>query len=200
MEKISASESIAQVMAKVSGVAKRDRNEQQNFNFRGIDAVVNAVGPALREVGGFIVSSILEKNYEYGSTKTGTVTVQAYLTVMFSWHGTDGGEPIRGSVACEARDTSDKATAKAMSVGYRTFLLQTLMLPTDEKDPDADYIENKAEPKTAAKSDETDSTLVKAIANAKNVDELQGLWDNNPALASGHRSFFTARRIELGGE
>lgn len=200
MEKISASESITQVMAKVSGVAKRDRNEQQQFNFRGIDAVVNAVGPALREVGGFIVSTIKEKNYEYGTTKTGTVTVQSYLTIEFAWHGTDGGEPIRGSVACEARDTSDKATAKAMSVGYRTFLLQTLMLPTDEKDPDADYIENKAEPKTAAKSNEPDSALVKAIAAAKDVDELQALWDGNPALAAGHRTFFTARRIELGGE
>jgi hypothetical protein len=199
MEKISASESIAQVMAKVSGVAKRDRNEQQNFNFRGIDAVVNAVGPALREVGGFIVSSILEKNYEYGSTKTGTVTVQAYLTVMFSWYGTDGGEPIRGSVACEARDTSDKATAKAMSVGYRTFLLQTLMLPTDEKDPDADYIENKAEIKTPDKTVAPDSGLIKAIAAAKDIDELQALWDGHPKLPVEYRSFFTARRIELGG-
>jgi hypothetical protein len=39
---------------------------------------------------------------------------------------------------------SDKATAKAMSVAYRTFLLQVLALPTDDPDPDADYIDRGA--------------------------------------------------------
>ena len=37
----------------------------------------------------------------------------------------------------EAGDSGDKATPKAMSVALRTALLQTLMLPTDEPDPDS---------------------------------------------------------------
>jgi hypothetical protein len=36
----------------------------------------------------------------------------------------------------EAFDSGDKSTAKAMSVAYRTALLQALTLPTDEPDPD----------------------------------------------------------------
>ena len=44
---------------------------------------------------------------------------------------------MSGLVAAEAFDSGDKATAKAMSVALRTFLLQLLALPTDEPDPDS---------------------------------------------------------------
>jgi hypothetical protein len=60
----------------------------------------------------------------------------AYVEVKFSVYGSDG-EPISGIVAAEAFDSGDKATAKAMSVAMRTFLLQLLCLPTDEPDPDS---------------------------------------------------------------
>ena len=44
-------EAIAAVLADVQAVRKGDRNEAQKFSFRGIDAVVNAVGPAFRAHG-----------------------------------------------------------------------------------------------------------------------------------------------------
>ncbi len=192
---ISAAESIIGVMGKVSGVAKRDRNDMQKFNFRGIDAVVNAIGPALREVGGVIVPTVLEKQYDRGVTKSGTPTVEAFLTIAFDWHGTDGGEPIRGIVAAEAMDTSDKATAKAMSVGLRTYLLQTLMLPTDEKDPDAEYHERK----TVVPDVSVPPGFYESVSAAESTDALKLLWDD--AVKSGFSSQVTsainARKKEL---
>jgi hypothetical protein len=176
---ISAAQSIVGVMNLVSGVAKRDRNDAQRFNFRGIDAVVNAIGPALREVGGVIVPTVLKKKYDRGVTKSGTPTVECFLTIAFDWHGTDGGEPIRGVVAAEAMDTSDKATAKAMSVGLRTYLLQTLMLPTDEKDPDADYIERK----TVVPDVSVPPNFRESVDDATSLDDLKILWDE--AVAGG---------------
>jgi len=142
--KVSAAESIAGVMSAVSHVSKDGRNQQQNFNFRGIDAVMNAVGPALRDVGGFITPEVLKATYEHGSTSKGSATIEVRLRVKYSWYGTDGGEPVTSVVQAEATDMSDKATAKAMSVAYRTFLLQVLALPTDDPDPDADYIDRGA--------------------------------------------------------
>ena len=62
--------------------------------------------------------------------------MNARLVVTFSVYGSEG-DPITGTVAAEAFDSGDKATAKAMSVAYRTFLLQLLCLPTDEPDPDS---------------------------------------------------------------
>ncbi len=129
---MNARELVLAVMQEVQGLAKRDKNTHQNFNFRGIDAVVNAVGPALRKHGGFITPQIIEKSSEIMNGKLNLVR----LTVGFEVFGTEG-EPIIGTVAAEAFDSGDKATAKAMSVAYRTFLLQLLCLPTDEPDPDS---------------------------------------------------------------
>lgn len=131
-----AREVILAVMHSVQGVAKRDRNSAQGFNFRGIDAVVNKVGPALRDAGGFILPEIVNEQHSTALTAKGSQINVVHLTVKFGIYGLDG-EPIVGSVAAEAMDSGDKATAKAMSVALRTFLLQVLALPTDEPDPDS---------------------------------------------------------------
>lgn len=130
-----AAEVIAAVMNDVQGLAKKDMNKQQGFNFRGIDAVMNAVGPALRTHGGFIVPAIDSVRYEAYPSKSGGQLNVCHVTVTYAVHGQKG-DPILGSVSAEAFDSGDKATAKAMSVAYRTFLLQLLCLPTDEPDPD----------------------------------------------------------------
>ena len=131
-----AREIIVAVMNDVQAVAKRDRNEAQRFNFRGIDAVLNAVGPAFRKHGGFIVPNVLDTRTESLPSKNGGSLNVVRLTVEFGVYGTEG-EPIVGVVVAEAFDSGDKATAKAMSVALRTFLLQLLALPTDEPDPDS---------------------------------------------------------------
>lgn len=130
-----ANEIILAVMNDVQGLAKKDKNTAQGFNFRGIDAVMNAVGPALRKAGGFIVPRVLERTDTVGQTAKGSPINIVHLTVEYAVHGSEG-EPIIGTASSEAFDSGDKATAKAMSVAYRTFLLQLLCLPTDEPDPD----------------------------------------------------------------
>ncbi len=41
----------------------------------------------------------------------------------------------------EAMDSGDKATSKALSVARRNMWLDTLLIPTQDKDPDEDHIE-----------------------------------------------------------
>lgn len=130
-----ANEVVRLVMAEVRGLGKKQRNEIQNFNFRGIDAVMNIVGPALRDAGGFILPQIISADYSQVPTSKGGIMNVARIVAKFEVHGSEG-EPIAGQVAAEAFDSGDKATSKAMSVALRTFLLQLLCLPTDEPDPD----------------------------------------------------------------
>ncbi len=130
-------EVVIAVMTKVRSVGKDGVNQVQNFKFRGIDAVVNAVGPALRDVGGFIVPTVMESEHSQGTTAKGGVLNTVRLEVAFSIYGSEG-DPVTGVVSAEAFDSGDKATAKAMSVAFRTFMLQVFCLPTDEPDPDAD--------------------------------------------------------------
>lgn len=131
-----AREVILAVMESVQGIAKRDRNSAQGFNFRGIDAVVNKVGPALRDAGGFILPEVKEVHHSTALTAKGSAINVCNMTVQFGIYGLDG-EPIVGSCHGSAMDSGDKAAAKAHSIALRTFLLQVLALPTDEPDPDS---------------------------------------------------------------
>jgi hypothetical protein len=162
---LTAGEVIASVMRDVQSVAKKDRNESQKFNFRGIDAVMNAVGPALRKAGGFIVPTVEKADYQAIPSKSGGSLNVAHLEVSFSVYGQTG-EPIIGTVVAEAFDSGDKATAKAMSVAYRTFLLQLLCLPTDEPDPDSFSYE----------MGEVLADWSSALETASTRDDLLKLW------------------------
>ena len=127
---------LAAVMADVGAVAKGDRNEAQGFNFRGIDAVVNAVGPILRKHSVLTIPVVQDAHYEtieVGQKRS--LMRQCTLRVRWEFHG-PAGDHIDAVVVAEAMDSGDKATSKAHSVAYRTALLQVLCIPTDE--PDAD--------------------------------------------------------------
>ena len=136
------------VMNEVSSVAKTGKNAAQGFNFRGIDAVMNAVGPAFRKHGAFVVPTVVESTATSVPSKNGGSLNVVRLLVDFAIYGQTG-EPIVGRVASEAFDSGDKATAKAMSVALRTFLLQVLCLPTDEPDPDSHTYEVASGPSVA---------------------------------------------------
>ena len=144
---------LAKVIAEVPAVAKKERNQAQNFSFRGIDAVVNAVSPVLIKHGVIVAPTLL--NYVYEQIPIGgqgKLAGHARVSVQYTFYGPQG-DSISASVAAEAMDYGDKATAKAMSVAFRTALLQTLTLPTDDKDPDQDtYERSTPTPAKPAKS------------------------------------------------
>lgn len=137
-------EAVAKVMAEVGAVGKDGRNNQQNFNFRGIDATVNALSPAMRKHGVIArplsVDSITYEGFQFKSGGRGT---SCRVLVSYAFRGPEGDE-IVSQVAAESMDSGDKATAKAMSVAFRTALLQTFVLPTQDADPDLDVYETAA--------------------------------------------------------
>jgi len=132
---------LTQVMTDAGAVKKGDYNSHQKFNFRGIDAVINAVSPALRKHGVVVVPTVITSDYE--SVQVGqnrTVMGHARITITYTFYAPDGSN-VAATVSAESMDSGDKATAKAYSVAFRTALLQTLCLPTDEADPDSDTYE-----------------------------------------------------------
>ena len=133
-------QALSKVMEAVQAVRKDSKNQAQRFNFRGIDAVMNAVGPALRKHGVVILPEDVEVHRSNGTTASGKQTAEVVIKVTYRVYG-PAGDSIHGKVAAEAMDFGDKALAKAMSVAYRTFLLQALTIPTDEPDPDSEMFE-----------------------------------------------------------
>jgi hypothetical protein len=132
-------EAMAAVMEDVRAVHK-DEKHGQGWSFRGVDAVVNAVAPALRRHGVVVTPSVLSHEVSVVPAPSGKAQRCVALTVRYTFHGPEG-DTVESVVFAEQMDGGDKAGAKAMSVALRTCLLQTLMLPTDDVDPDHDVHE-----------------------------------------------------------
>lgn len=128
-------QALAAVADDVRSVRKTDKNTHQNFNFRGIDAVLNAVGPAFRTHGVVCMPITESVDLDTVMTTGGKASTRAMVKVTYRFYGPQG-DHVDAVVTGESWDMGDKATAKAYSVAYRTALLQTLTIPTDEPDPD----------------------------------------------------------------
>lgn len=164
---------ISSVAKQVGAVGKTGTNTAQNYKFRGVDAVINAVAPALREHGLVLFPEVLSATYDTAPNKSGGLNQIARLMVKYTAQAIDG-DPIVSIVAAEAFDSGDKATAKAMSVAYRTYLIQLLCLPTDEPDPDESSYEVGVRPRTP-KTVNNDDWMAKALA-ATSIDELKTVY------------------------
>ena len=130
-EKKTIYESLNEVAKDVMYLGKDSKNAAQNFNFRGIDAVMNVFGPSLRKHG--VTPIPMVKSIERGQKQLrNSVAKTVDIEVTYRFVNTDG-DYVDATVFAEAFDTGDKATAKAMSVAMRTAFLQVFALPTDER-------------------------------------------------------------------
>lgn len=122
----------------IGAVGKTAHNKQANYDFRGIDAVVNAAGPMLAAHGVNVVPTAIVENSAgqivYGTKNTKSQSARVVVRYTVTGPANDS-FPIEA--VGEAFDSGDKATPKAAAVAWRTALIQLLMLPTDEPDPDS---------------------------------------------------------------
>ena len=129
-------EALADVMADVTAVGKGDKNDFHKFMFRGIDRILNSVGPVLRAHRVVVVPRLMSLDSRDTTTEKGKTAREVTVTVAYVFHG-PAGDSLECIVPGEAQDVGDKAVSKAMSVAYRTALIQALSIPTNERDPDA---------------------------------------------------------------
>lgn len=134
-------EAISNVMAEIGAIGKEKKNQQQGFMYRGIDDVMNALQPALVKHKVFITPEVLSEQREERASKNGGVMFSVRLEISYRFYTVDGSF-IETKVIGEAMDSGDKATNKAMSIGYKYACFQVFCIPTEEmKDPDAEIHE-----------------------------------------------------------
>lgn len=153
----------------IGAVGKGEFNQAQKFNFRGIDAVLTAVAPALVKHGIVVYPTVIKAERGTATARSGGLINTYLITVDYTF--TDGVDQLTTRVVGESFDSGDKGATKAMSVAYRIALIQALSLPTDEPDPDHDVYD--AQPQVAQISD--DEVLTK-IMEATSADDLATLW------------------------
>lgn len=167
-------EAIAAVMGEIGAVGKTSKNAQQGFMFRGIDAVMNAINPALTKYKVFIVPEVIDQTREERTGRNGTTLIYSVCKIKYTFYAEDGSN-VSAVVIGEGMDAGDKATNKAMSIAFKYACFQVFCIPTEEmKDPDAESHEVKPkdsadagqDPFEAVKKQKIDETKVAALVAA----------------------------------
>lgn len=138
---------ISQVAAKLAkaGISKDRKNQQQGYNFRGIDDVYNALAPFLAEEKLCILPHVLSREVVERQTKSGSALFYVTVQCKFDFVSAEDGSKHEVVTYGEAMDSADKATNKAMSAAYKYAAMQAFCIPTEgDNDADATTHEVKA--------------------------------------------------------
>ena len=161
---------IANVMKDVGAVGKDDTNPNQHYKYRGIDAVMNALNPAMVKNQIFVVPEGL--------------LIYSIIKVKYTFYTTDGSS-VECVVIGEAMDSGDKSMNKAMSAAFKYACFQTFCIPTEEmqdteaSDPEPTKDRKKpTKPKTVEKEQNIKSDKQKNAELIASVDSDQ-LPDDN---------------------
>ena len=171
-------QAINKVQAALSkvGISKDSRNQVQNFNFRGIDAVYNTISPLLAENGLCILPRMISRLCEERTNTKGTALFYVTVEAEFDLVSSEDGSKHTIKTFGEAMDSGDKATNKAMSAAYKYACFQAFAIPTEgDNDPDAHVheVEAKRPAATAAKQKAIKEQLIKKIKESETLDELR---------------------------
>lgn len=120
-----------------TGVSKSRKNQQQNYSFRGIDDIYNALSSIMAESGLCILPNVESREIVERETKSGSALFYVTVKVHFHFVSSKDGSSHIVTTYGEAMDSADKATNKAMSAAYKYACLQAFCIPT-EGDNDAD--------------------------------------------------------------
>ena len=144
--------------------------------------MMDAAGPAFRKHGVVVIPRKI-KSIDYTTVTVGknqTVMASVRVQMVYRWFGPDG-DHFDTEVPGEAFDSGDKGTAKAMSVAYRTLLIQALTLPTGDRDPDADSFERAGHDTDAEQAKDLGRWTGEVNAAGRDLGKLKALWDRMTA-------------------
>jgi hypothetical protein len=134
MEKQLIHGAIIKVMKEVEPISKGRTNIQQNYKFRGVDELMNAISPLLSKHGIFpttqSVENVLLDPVTSKNGGAGTHMIRRYTFRFFA----EDGSYIDTIADGEAIDYGDKASNKAQSVAYREAMFKMFVIPFQNED------------------------------------------------------------------
>ncbi|WFL66413.1 ERF family protein [Pantoea sp. X85] len=197
---------VAKEMAE-KGISKDRKNVQQNFQFRGIDQVYNALAPMLAKHGLVILPRITERTVTERTTQKGGVLFYVVVKAEFDFVATEDGSIHTVTTYGEAMDSGDKATNKAMSIAYKYAAFQAFCIPTEETavDPDAEVHHVAPQQKAKSAPDAALAAFTEAAMKKATLEELKQAFakawqmlDGTPEQAKA-KEVYEIRKSELEG-
>lgn len=211
------------VLEEVGVVGKGERNNQQNYNFRSIDQLYNALAPAFAKYGITMSQRILEHACEERRSANGNAAFRVVLKQETTFWAPDGSNIVTETIGECIEYGGDKGYNKAQIAATKYAILRTLPIPTDEqKDADHDSPEvvsnvpqpkppSKAKPaakpkpapkKASAPSTSSGATMAakecaEAYRQAKTPSEFKALRVRYDALSDDERMFVVPVRKDV---
>jgi hypothetical protein len=130
-------ELMPRLLAALRPVGKEGHNTQQNYRFRSVDGIYDAVHDAEAAVGVFHMPRILQRTVETLPTRGGGSQRLVTVEAVYTFYGPQGDSVVLGPVWGEGSDVGDKATSKAQTAALKYGLIHALCIPL-EGDADAD--------------------------------------------------------------
>ena len=167
---------INQVMKDCGAVGKDSYNPQQKYKYRGIDAIMNALNPAMTKNGVFVVPEVLEISREERQSKNGGVLIFSTVKVRYTFFADDGSS-VQSVVIGEGMDSGDKSVNKAMSAAFKYACFQVFCIPTDEmvdsetESPEVKGTSSKDQDVKTKKIDGVKITALKEVLADAGIDE-----------------------------
>jgi len=189
---------VAKEMAE-KGISKDRRNQQQGFQFRGIDQVYNALAPVLAKHGLVILPRITDRTVTERTTQKGVVLFYVVVKAEFDFVATEDGSKHTVITYGEAMDSGDKATNKAMSIAYKYAAFQAFCIPTEETAVDPDSEVHEVATQKPAKPRPAPADVLKAFTEAagkkSTLEELQEAFKKAWKMLEGTPEQTTARDV-----
>ena len=158
---------MASILNDVDAIKKDKTNTQQNYKFRGIDDMYNALHVLFAKYQVFITSNVLKIEREERTSIKGTNLIYTVIQIEFNFITIDGSS-VSSIMIGEAMDSGDKSANKAMSTALKYALMQAFLIPTDDLiDSDKDTYEVKGKKK------DIQTEIIQEIGHKFNFDK----WD-----------------------
>jgi hypothetical protein len=119
------------------GVGKNQTNSQQQYKFRGIDDIMNAMAAPLVNAGIIVVPRVISRTQDVFVTENKKRVTSVALDVEFIFVAKDGSQ-ITARIQSEASDYADKATNKAISFAMKYAFISVFNIPVVGAD-DGDF-------------------------------------------------------------
>lgn len=152
-----------------TGIAKDRKNQQQGYNFRGIDDVYNELNGILSRHGLVMLPSVVSSERDERQTKNGGALFYTRLTIDFKLVSSEDGSSDTIRTVGEAMDSADKSSNKAQSAAYKYAAMMVFCIPT-EGDNDADQHTHEVAPRGSPAEDKPKP--VSAAQQKRGLEEI----------------------------
>jgi len=128
---------LGKVLQDIQPVGKNQRNDTQNYDFRGIDDIFGSVNPAMAKHGLSMTFRVIDIERVEVSSSRGAKGYNTLVHVEYVFHAPDGSS-VSVRTCGESISYDDKGFNKALQAALKYALIQMFLIPVAE--PEADHM------------------------------------------------------------